>query len=334
MPSWNRQHSTQATAPFGGLALTALVLVAALIAPEASLAQPAPTAGTSLTDGSFERNGVRLHYRSQGTGEPLVLLSGGPGATVRYLLTLGELLPKTHRLIYLEQRGTDRSLIPAPSRTNINMNEAIDDLEALRQHLQVERLVLAGHSYGGMLAMAFAAKYPTRVARLILIGSGGPTMRFATYFGANISARLRYEEREEQRWWEAEVAAGRVSKQEGASKVQSVATPAYFYDRAKGLVFIRSEKPGDINVVTNELIQQDFEQYDVREGLSRLDAPVLVIHGHQDPIGDLTAEEIRASIRNVTVQYINRCGHFPWLEEPDAVRKAVGEFLTGASGNR
>jgi proline iminopeptidase len=207
-----------------------------------------------LTDGSFERNGVRLYYRTQGTGAPLVLLSGGPGFDVVFLFPLGELFPKTHRLIYLEQRGTGRSVVAAPSRSTVNMNEAIDDLEGLRRHLQVERLLLAGHSYGGMLAMAYAAKYPTRVERLLLIASGGPTLRMGTWFGANIRARLRYEEREEQKYWEGEMAAGRVSKQTGANKVQAVATPTYFFDRDKGLAFVRSAGPEPLNVLTNELI--------------------------------------------------------------------------------
>jgi len=335
MPSWICLHVTRPAVRFDRVALAALVLIAVLSGAGPVRAQtPATDSAPALSDGSFERDGVRLYFRTQGAGEPLVLLSGGPGIDVDYLFPLGELLPKTYRLIYLEQRGTGRSLVAAPSRSTVNLDEAIDDVEGLRRHLQVEQLLVVGHSYGGMLAMAYGAKYPTRVERLILIASGGPTMRFAAYFGANIRARLRHEEREEQKYWDGEVAAGRVSKQTGANKVQAVATPAYFFDRAKGLAFVRAAPPEPVNILTNELIQQDFEKYDLRDGLSRLAAPVLLVQGHQDPIGDLTAEDIRSSIKNVTVQYLNECGHFPWLEQPDAFRKAVGEFLAHGPADR
>ena len=310
----------------GRISLAAIVLVACIGLPDRARAQVPVTAVDPSIDGSFENDGIRLYYRTQGTGAPIVLLSGGPGITVDYLFALGELFPKSYRMVYLEQRGTGRSVVGEPSRATLNMDAAVGDLEALRRHLQVERLLLAGHSYGGMLAMAYAAKYPTRVERLMLISSGGPTARFFTYFGGNIVARLRYEEKAAQKYWRDEMSAGRVSRQKGVNEVQAVATPTYFFDRDKGLAFVRAA-PEPVDVRTMELIQADFETYDVREGLKSLDAPTLVVHGYQDPIGDLTAEEIRSSIRNATVQYLNRCGHFPWLEQPDALRKLLAEFL-------
>jgi proline iminopeptidase len=57
---------------------------------------------------------------------------------------------------------------------------------------------------------------------------------------------------------------------------------------------------------------------------------VLIVHGHQDPIGDKTAEDIHALVANSTLTYLNQCGHFPWLEQPDAFRKALAAFLAAA----
>jgi proline iminopeptidase len=54
---------------------------------------------------------------------------------------------------------------------------------------------------------------------------------------------------------------------------------------------------------------------------------VLIVQGHQDPVGDKTAEDIHAAITTSVLTYINKCGHFPWLEQPDALRRAIAEFL-------
>jgi proline iminopeptidase len=59
----------------------------------------------------------------------------------------------------------------------------------------------------------------------------------------------------------------------------------------------------------------------------RLDRPVLIVQGHQDPIGDLTAEHISAAISGAVVEYVNKAGHFPWLEQPEPVQTLVRDFL-------
>jgi proline iminopeptidase len=66
--------------------------------------------------------------------------------------------------------------------------------------------------------------------------------------------------------------------------------------------------------------------YDPREGLKSLKRPVLIIQGHQDPMGDKTAEDIRTLITGARLVYIKRSGHFPWIDQPDAFRKAIVDF--------
>jgi proline iminopeptidase len=70
------------------------------------------------------------------------------------------------------------------------------------------------------------------------------------------------------------------------------------------------------------------KNYDLHEGLRQVLRPVLIVQGHQDPIGDKTAEDIHALIRTSTLRYINRCGHLPWLEQPEKLRAILAEFLS------
>jgi proline iminopeptidase len=197
----------------------------------------------------------------------------------------------------------------------------------LRLHLKQDRLLLVGHSWGGMLAMAYAAAHPDRVDRLILIGSGGPTLEFTEWFGDNINMRLRPEDVEARSYWQAAAKNG-VNADKAALEGVRAITPGYFFDRKQGLAFAATMKDGALNPeISGMLFNKTAKRYDLRDGLKKLDRPVLIVQGHQDPIGDKTAEDIHALIAGSTLAYINKSGHFPWIEQPDEFRKIVATFL-------
>lgn len=292
-------------------------VVALLLAPGVALAQ----------DGTFDSAGVPLYYRSAGSGTPAVLLSGGPGFSVDYMVPVGDFLPADYRRIFFEQRGTGKSRPPTLSPDSMTLQTVVEDLEALRLHLKQDRLLLIGHSWGGMLAMAYAAAHPDRVDRLILIGSGGPTLEFTEWFGDNITMRLRPEDVEARSYWQTAAKNG-ISADKAALEAAKAITPGYFFDRKQGLAFAATMKDGTLNSeVSAMLFNKTAKRYDVRDGLKKLDRPVLIVQGHQDPIGDKTAEDIHALIPGSTLAYINKSGHFPWIEQPDEFRKIVATFL-------
>ncbi|MGW3989469.1 alpha/beta fold hydrolase, partial [Streptomyces sp. NPDC004830] len=112
-------------------------------------------------------DGTRLAFHRLGEGEPLVVLPGGPMRASAYLGNLGGL--DAHRqLVLLDLRGTGESQTPADPAT-YRCDRLVDDVEALRLHLGLERMDLLAHSAGGSLAMLYAARYPQRVARLALV---------------------------------------------------------------------------------------------------------------------------------------------------------------------
>jgi proline iminopeptidase len=283
--------------------------------------------------GSFVSRGLELHYRTIGSGEPVVILSGGPGFEVDYMLPVAAAFPR-HQRILLEQRGTGRSRPPKLNPDDMTLAVAVQDLEALREHLREPRLFLVGHSWGGMLAMAYAAAHPDRTDRLILIDSGGPTLEFTRWFDDNIRARMRPEDVEAERYWN-EAAKRGVSDDKVAVETARAITPAYFFDRGKGLAFAAELTDGALHADVGAMLFADLEKgYDVRAGLRTLRAPTLIVHGHQDPIGDKTAEDIHALITSSTLVYLDKCGHFPWLEQPDAFGRAIGDFLGGSESNK
>ncbi|MGG8406225.1 alpha/beta fold hydrolase, partial [Streptomyces sp. 12297] len=112
-------------------------------------------------------DGTKLGYSVFGDGSPVICLPGGPMQDSRYLGQLGGLT--AHRqLIMLDPRGTGRSEVPADT-ASYRCDRLVDDVEALRTHLGLDRIDVLAHSAGTNLAVLYAARHPERVGRLALI---------------------------------------------------------------------------------------------------------------------------------------------------------------------
>ena len=105
----------------------------------------------------------------------LFLLHGGPGGDHSSFKTQVADLRDTAQLVYVDHRGSGRSAPGDPQTHTLDNN--IDDLDALREHLGLERISLLGSSYGGMVAQGYAIRYPDRLANLILVATA-PSFRF------------------------------------------------------------------------------------------------------------------------------------------------------------
>src|ERR1700691_75198 len=121
---------------------------------QVSPAQPAATVYTQQS-GYVDANGVLIYYVEFGKGAPLMVLHGGPGADHTYFLPWLLPLARTHRLIFIDERGSGQSerLQDVSKYTIENM---ADDVEAVRVALGLGKIDLLGHSCGGVLAEAYA----------------------------------------------------------------------------------------------------------------------------------------------------------------------------------
>src|SRR6202045_2752978 len=108
-----------------------------------------------------------IYYMQIGIGKPLVILDGGPGASHEYLLPHLLPLARNNRLIFIDERGSGRSQrLENPS--GYTVENMVEDVEAVRQALGLGQISLLGHSYGGLLAQAYALKYQKNLSALIL----------------------------------------------------------------------------------------------------------------------------------------------------------------------
>jgi proline iminopeptidase len=271
-------------------------------------------------------DGTALHYSTLGKGEPIVLLAGGPGFSTDYMRGIGEHLAARYQVVLFEQRGTPKSPLERYDGTTLTLPLAVADLEALRTKLGVEQLTLAGHSFGGMLSMAYAVEHPDRVRALVLIDSGGASLDFTAGFGDRLDARMTPDDFA--RFWNARFPKEPESNpRHAAVEALRARTPAYFHDQAKAKPVVAALNDDWYDHRTLSVLMGDLRvrRYDLRPALKKLAIPVLIVQGDDDPIG--TFDELREAMPYAKAQLIKDAGHFSWIEQPAAFWGVVDRFL-------
>jgi proline iminopeptidase len=267
-----------------------------------------------------EVRGVSLFERRVGEGPPVVVLHGGPGASHDYLRPGFDRLAQGHTLVYYDQRGGGRS--PVGRDVPVGWQEHVADLDALRETWELERLVLCGYSWGGLLAMLYAVTHPDRVERLALV-SPAPAWR---------AARERFEQVFARRNLDPALQAERARLRESGlresdpeafnRRLFELSVMPYFVDPAK----VKELTPFRIVGRTQQEVWASLGDYDLRPRLAELDVPALVLHGREDVIPFDAAEEAARLLR-AELHALSPCGHCPHVEQPEAFARAVGGFL-------
>ena len=132
----------------------------------------APPPGYPFAPHTFTRHGLRLNYLDEGAGDPVVMLHGNPTWSF-YYRNLVLALRDSYRCVVPDHVGCGLSDKPPESAYDYSLRSRVDDLEALLDHLGLrENLTLVLHDWGGMIGMAFAARHPDRVRRIIASNTG------------------------------------------------------------------------------------------------------------------------------------------------------------------
>ena len=287
----------------------------------------------SLVDGKIARDGADLFYTIVGaSGDYVLVLSGGPGEDIRSMQGVADELGKKYRCIMWEQRGTGRSKLPRYDSSTINLTAYIEDIEALRKQLRAEKLTVVGNSWGMILGLAYAGTHSEAVRAVVAIGSGPITLEYLSVFSDNQIARLGACELEVRDFWKDPAREAADSDRAAFERLRA-ATPAYFYDRKKALRMASELKPEDYNFRVPPAFLKAEGKYDIRPKLKTITAPVLLLQGRQDLAGEANICEAHSLIRNSTLSFIDKCGHMPWLEQPEQTWKIVDEFLAHVANN-
>ncbi|MBI1772855.1 MAG: alpha/beta hydrolase [Burkholderiales bacterium] len=296
---------------------------------------------------------VRQYVLEAGKGPTVVVLHGGFGAEHSYLLD--PLLPLTskRKLVFYDQRGSLRS--PA-GQLEVSLPKMVEDLEALRQQLGEEKLVLLTHSMGGAVAMAYLAKYPDRVRGLVLTAPVLPVSPNNDFKKAPQEPGLLTPAEQEEadalvaQYWqkqEARLAAVQAkfkSMPSAASAEAARATPGYFRNLTEqwrmqfGAVNLyHAERWPDIDggkafysqAVADAVfkdpaaVARQFESF--RPALQAYQGPVEVILGNEDYCdpGGYIWNKILKSVPHGRLSLLPEASHSYWLDQPKASRAAL-----------
>jgi pimeloyl-ACP methyl ester carboxylesterase len=260
---------------------------------------------------------VTLYVRIVGnpsSGNVLIGINGGPGQSSAYMSNLDRLAGDEFAVVIYDQRGTGQSTEPS---NGYELKEYASDLEAVRQAVGAKKVHIFGHSWGGIIAMCYAASYPQNVRSIILMGSGPPT-REATQAGqALLNERINILHDQ----------GIIVQPQPGNMKdlIEAI-LPAYF-SNPKFPVPVEL-KNTDFNATTYQQTLAALGDWDLRINAAGLTHPVLFLWGADDPFGLPMAEATKNAFSNAEVEFavLKDCGHY-WHECADKFFSHVRAFL-------
>ncbi|HUO12161.1 MAG TPA: alpha/beta hydrolase [Caulobacteraceae bacterium] len=274
-------------------------------------------------------NGVRLFFdvvgpRLRPDGDrmverpTLIALHGGPGFDHASLRPYFDRFADTHQVIYLDHRGNGRSTGDPATWTLAQWG---DDIHGFCQALGVEKPVVLGQSFGGMVAMSYGARHPDGPSKLIFSSTAARMQLAETYAAMERLGGPEARQIAEEFWTDPSEA--------GADRYIEVCMPLYNPGPPKdgsnrNRAILRTE-------VMFHFIHGEQRSMDLLAGLSAIRCPTLVLAGGLDPITPRSCAEaiyqaLPESVRRLEV--FNQAGHGAYRDEPDRAEALLREFLS------
>lgn len=280
---------------------------------------------------------AKLFVTEIGQGAPVVFLHGGPGRDFHYIIDALRPQLRRHAFVLYDQRGSVLSPVPAAMEDKLTMQQMVADLESLRVALGRDRLVLFGHSFGSLLAMAYYRAHPTHVERMVLTGTLPPVMD-----AARSDAHDKALEKRETAMMSREGDIARVLAEAGLPSDKRRDTPR----QARMRLRIRYNAPLDLvhvdrwhqltsggiyyNHKAGASIAASMPTWDVRPAIDSHPVPITIIQGDSDYL-DPSARSWSALAKTgkVRLHVIHDAGHCAWIDQPRAFAAALREGLDG-----
>lgn len=280
---------------------------------------------TNVAGSYLKTSDVTLYYEVYGdsTGIPLVALNGGPGRSHQALLNapVWHELAQERPVVFYDQRGTGRSS-KLEAGASCTLENQLLDLEMLYTHLEADQIDLLGHSWGGFLAMAYTARYPQRVRRLILVGSSAPRIQDTLMLAKEIFPEIA-ERREQLK------DAWRLGDEEAFQEAERLYRSLCFYSSKKRDEFLATTGRSIMHFDVARALNADLQRVDLTPALPNFTQPTLVITGRFDLIvAPSVAYAIHKAIPDSQFVVFEQSGHRPFFEEPEAFAQTVRQFLT------
>jgi len=279
-------------------------------------------------DGFTTTIGVPLYWARYGKAQAptLLVLHGGPGADHCYLLPQLLHFGERYDLLFYDQRGGGKSRVDA--QAPIDWHTQVDDLARVIQEFSLQSLSLVGYSWGGMLALLYLIESFSRAdlgtpKRLVLIDPAALTRDYRRQFETEFARR---QQAPEVRRMREELSASGLRESDPARYRQrafELSVAGYFADPGKAVDLTPFRVVGRVM----QSVWESLGDYDLTAPLRRVDFPVLIVHGRDDPIPVASSKKAADSL-GARLVVLDDCGHVPYVEQPAAFFAAVDDFLT------
>lgn len=284
----------------------------------------------------------KIYVRTEGSGHPIVIVNGGPGAGHTIFLRWFDFLKKQgFQLVFFDDIGRGRSTRKIQGKFTPQMT--VDDIEAVRKYLSAEKITVMGHSYGGIPAMQYALQYQQHVEKLIMLNASYDTksqqMNADHYYHL---IRTMYPEK-----WkklnELHIKGVKASDEEYDSLLFGPFISWYqWYDlkNRKNNRRVRTNDKRDrfnlkvfediIHLAHGGEIRGTLAGIDITEKVKNFSIPTLITAGRYDNAS--TPELVRRlyeMLPNNVASYamFEKSGHWPWVEETEKFESIVTNFL-------
>jgi proline iminopeptidase len=303
--------------------------------------QPAPAATKyAIEEGFVDANGLLLYYKTIGQGQPLVILHGGPGASHDYFLPYLLPLARTNKLVFLDERGSGKSgkLEDPAGYTVENM---VEDVEAIRTTLGLGKINLLGHSYGGVLAQAYALKYQGNLNHLLLCSTFHSTAKMNAIFQKQLAA-MPAATRDKIRELEKAGLFGKgkdFEKNRYPNDYMQLAWGEGYFPYLYGKHPDPNFDPATMGNTAWDLYREmwgshgefvidgNLKSVEYGERLKTLRVPALMLVGDHDECDPSLSREMNSLIPGSKLAIMPQSGHMTFVDQPALFVRTVDEFL-------
>lgn len=256
----------------------------------------------------------------------LIAVHGGPGVDHTTLRPALSRLTLEAWVVYVDQRGSGRSA--RGPRHTYTLENNVEDLEALRKYLGFDRIALLGYSYGGMVALSYAIRYPQVLSNLIVVASAA-SFHFIERAKAILRTRgTSFQIQLAEQLWE-----GTFQSDAEYTRFLDALRPLYSLSAVED---VYNERPARIvsHEPANEAFGGFLRWFDLRGQLTKITARTLVIGAEYDWICHPEfSTEIASEISGAELHIFKDSGHKIMEDQPEAFVRLVSQFLSN-SGNK
>lgn len=277
---------------------------------------------------NLDVNGTTLFVKRLGEGVPVLVIHGGPVLDHGYLLPHFEPLARDHELIFFDQRLAGRSAGRVDPES-LTFETLVEDIEAIRRELDLGRVHIVGHSFGGLLAMMYAIRHQEHLRSLVLLNTM-PASSTMWQREQEALGELRTESLDNERQAILDSEAFAAGDPAAVAELLRNSFKPTFHD-PELVDRLELYIPEDYAARSEQLgaLMPELSSFDLHDALESVNLPVLLLYGTDEPGARFGGGELSLRFPQSLFVEIARCGHFPFVERPRSFTSLVNDFLRG-----